>query len=389
MILTDILKVLYQPHKVFKQIVQNPKYLGAIIVLLLFVAAQVAFQYTQYSKVYYEQTSPEINKLGTWTENATLWRGNSGIAITTNYDDFINNAFYGNGSLQFAHSNSNNMSIALSGINQVDCGPTGFQNLSMRIKIVAPQASPEKVTLTLYSLSDANYFQYDLTSNFSNSSAISLWNNLTVPVGSGNWQNSGTPQWQNITALKFDFAFSASSNITVRMEGLFFRGVYETPIQTDSIGFLIYVLQLVFPQFLFEWLILTGLLYIVIKGLKGTLTWKPLFVAVGFALIVIVAQTLLSIAATAALPAHNYYPVELMTGVPGEAQAIANTLTSTTATYSTILVVLQLATYVWISAVNAIVVRTLIPEFSWSKSALASAVSLVVTIILLSLLIGV
>ena len=281
------------------------------------------------------------------------------------------------------------MSIALSGINQVDCGPTGFQNLSMRIKIVAPQASPEKVTLTLYSLSDANYFQYDLTSNFSNSSAISLWNNLTVPVGSGNWQNSGAPQWQNITALKFDFAFSASSNITVRMEGLFFRGVYETPIQTDSTGFLIYVLQLVIPQFLFEWLILTGLLYIVIKGLKGTLTWKPLFVAVGFALIVIVAQTLLNIAATAALPAHNYYPVELMTAVPGEAQAIANAITSTTATYSTILVVLQLATYVWISAVNAIVVRALIPEFSWSKSALASAVSLVVTIILLSLLIGV
>ena len=64
MILTDILKVLYQPHKVFKQIVQNPKYLGAIIVLLLFVAAQVAFQYTQYSKVYYEQTSPDINKSG-------------------------------------------------------------------------------------------------------------------------------------------------------------------------------------------------------------------------------------------------------------------------------------------------------------------------------------
>ena len=266
MILTDLLKVLYQPHKVFKQIVQNPKYLGAIIVLLIFVAAQVAFQYAQYSKVYYEQTSPEINKLGTWTESATLWRGNSGIAITSNYDDFIHNAYYGNGSLQFALSNSNNMSIALSGFNQVDCGPTGFQNLSMRIKIVAPQASPEKVTLTLYSLSDANYFQYDLTSDFSNSSANILWNNLTVPVGSGNWQNSGAPQWQNITALKFDFAFSASSNITVRMEGLFFRGVYETPIQTDSTGFLIYVLQLVFPQFLFEWLILTGLLYIVIKG---------------------------------------------------------------------------------------------------------------------------
>jgi hypothetical protein len=259
----------------------------------------------------------------------------------------------------------------------------------MRIKIVQPQTPLERVTLTLYSLADANYFQYDLTPDLSNSLTVGIWNNLTVPVGHGNWQSAGTPQWSNITSLKLDFVFPSSSNVTLRVAGLFFRGVYETPIHTDSTGFLIYVLQLVIPQFLFEWLILTGLLYIIIKGLKGTLTWKPLFVAVGFALIVIVAQTLLNIAATAALPAYNYYPVELMTAVPGEAQAIANAITSTTATYSSILVVLQLATYVWISAVNAIVVRALIPEFSWSKSALTSAVSLVVTIILLSLLIGV
>jgi hypothetical protein len=385
LILTDILKALYQPHKVFKQIVQNPKYLGALVVLIIFVAAQTGFYYTLYSKTYYEQTSPEINNLGYWTLNSSLWSATTGAAVTHNFDDFINSSFYGNSSLQFELANSKNISVALTGFGQVDCSSSGFQNLSLRIKTANPQAIPEKVSLTLYSLKDADYFQYDLTSNFSNSTASSLWNNLTAPVGSGSWQSSGSPQWRNITALKLDFVFPAESNITLRLEGVFFRGIYKTPMASDSTGFLIYVLQAVFTQFLFQWLLLGGLLYIIVKVLKGNLTWKPLFVAVGFALIVTAVLALINIAATLTVPSLNY-PVELLVQVPGEAQALSNVIATATATYTTIAAVIQLAGYVWLAALNAFILRALVPEFSWSKSILASAISLVLSIILLSLL---
>jgi hypothetical protein len=386
------LKALYQPQKVFKQIVQNPKYLAAIVVLIIFVAVQTGFYYTWYSNTYYEQTAPDLNHLGAWTQNTTLWSANTTlVGISTNNLDFISNGspnVYGDNSTQFDASNTTNMSFALTNfgtVNQVNCGPTSYQNLSIRTKIVQPSSTPQKVTLTLYSLSDANYFQYDLTSNFSNSSLLGSWNNMTIPVGSGNWQSTGTPQWGNITFLKLDFTFSANSNITVRMAGVFFRGVYQTPMQTDNTGFLLYVLQSVITQFLFEWLIITGILYVIIKLMKGTLTWKPLFVGVGIALIVVVVQTLLNIASTAVLPSI-YYPVEFLLAVPGEAQAIGTVISSITANYTTIAAVIQLAAYVWLAALNAIIIRAMIPEFSWSKCAMVSAAGLIITIILLSIL---
>jgi hypothetical protein len=388
LILTDILKALYQPQKVFKQIVQNPKYLGALIVFVIFVAAQTGFYYTLYSKTYYEQTSPDVNHLGAWTQNPGLW--NATGVISSNSLDFINStsSVYGSNSTQFDASNTNSISLALMNfgtVNQVNCGPTGYQNFSMRTKIVQPSTNPQKVTLTLYSLTDANYFQYDLTPNFSNASLLGSWENMTIQLGIGNWQSSGSPQWSNITALKLDFTFSANSNITLRMAGVFFRGIYQTPIQSDSTGFLIYVLQSVITQFLFEWLIITGILYVIVKLMKGNLTWKPLFVAVGIALIVSVVQTLLNIASTAAL-SSIYYPIEFLVAVPGEVQTIATAIASATGTYTTISAVIQLATYVWLGALNAIIVRAMIPEFTWSKAATASAAALIITILLLSIL---
>ena len=398
MIITDIVKVLYAPHKVFKQIIQNPKYLGAIIVLLLFVAAQTAFYYSYYSKNFSEQTFPVGNQFGMWTQNATLWNTNSGAVISYNYGDLINNTFYGNSSLQFALSNSSEIFIELGDFqNSVNCDPTGFQNMSMRIKIVEPQIAPEKATLSLYSLSASNYFQYDLTQDLSNS-AVSVWNNLTVPVGSGNWLSNGNPDWQNITGLRLDLAFSTNSSISLRIQGVFFRGIYETPIEVDSTGFFINILQLVFMQFLFEWVILTALLYIMIKGLKGTVTWKPLFVAVGFALITTIIQTLIAIAATTALPSL-YNPIEFLANVPAEAQLINNAVSATTATFSLIFGVFQIATYLWIVALGAIITRTItapsvegssaVPQFGWGKSFLVSGASLLLTLIILAFLIGI
>jgi len=55
LILEDIAKIVYAPVKAFKQIVENPKYLGALIILLLFIGLQVGYEYAQFSKNLYRK----------------------------------------------------------------------------------------------------------------------------------------------------------------------------------------------------------------------------------------------------------------------------------------------------------------------------------------------
>jgi hypothetical protein len=372
---------------VFKTITQNPKYWGPLFVFIIFIALQSAFYYNFYSKTYYEQTSPNINALGEWTQNSTLWTFSSNVAVSSNSLDFINNTFYGNSSLQFESSGTNSISMAIPSFKNVDCGPSGFNSLSFRIKQVDPQSAPSSVTLTLYSISTADTFEYDLTNDFSNTSLIGTWNNLTIFVGgnASGWQANGNPQWQNITGLKFDFSFATSSNLSLRLQGLFFRGSFLSPVKTDLGGFVIYALQLVVTQFLFQWLLFTGVMFLVIKGLKGEIKWKPLFIAVGFALTVTLIQSVINSAALLTLPDISY-PVEVLTGLSGEATVIANAISVQAATYTLIASVVQLMTYVWLVALGTVIVRTLQPEFSWLKCIAASAVGFIVTILLMSIL---
>ena len=72
MILEDIAQVVYAPAKAFKKAVENPKYLAAIIVLVLFIGLQFGYEYVQLSKTYVESTSPEVGNIAMFT-NSTLW----------------------------------------------------------------------------------------------------------------------------------------------------------------------------------------------------------------------------------------------------------------------------------------------------------------------------
>jgi hypothetical protein len=127
------------------------------------------------------------------------------------------------------------------------------------------------------------------------------------------------------------------------------------------------------------------LLFIIVKGLKGTVVWKPLFVAVGMALVVTVVQSLINLASTSTL-STLYYPVEFLTGLSGEAQIISTSIAASTSTYSLIAGVFQLVTYGWIVALATFIVRALQPEFTWIKCFLSAAAAFIVTILLLSLL---
>ena len=387
MFATDILKVLYAPKKVFKQIIQNPKYWGIIVVIILFVAMQSAFYYTYFNKEKYETASPAGTVMGQYTENATLWATTSGVTISYDYVDYINGSSYGNNSMQFALPDSSSIFMMLNLNGTVNCSPDNFENLSMRIKQVDPQFSPVNVTLYLYSAnSSTSYFTKDITTDFS-TAQIDAWNNLTIPVGSSanSWLNTGNAQWSNITGLKLNFVYPSDINITLRADGIFFRGPYRTLIDLTGTTFPIIILENNLLQYVVQLILISGLLYALIKGLKGTVTWRPIMVAVGFVLIVAAIQAVIGTIAISFLPQVNV-PIETQASVAGEAQTAAiSAFQSTFTTFAYVFYAVEIACYVWMAGLCAIIVRE-ISGFNWSKSIAVAASTMAITFVVVPIL---
>ena len=391
MVAKEILRVLYAPHKVFKDIIQKPGYVGPFILLIIFVLAQVGSSYVVASQSYIETTAPQTVPLSEqgdiWTENAALWQANAGVTVSNNTSDYINST-YSTTSIEFTASNTSNVWMELNNLDgSVNCGVDGFKNVSFRVKLLTPDVKPENVSLYLYSLSGSNFY-YDLTSEFSNS-AVNVWNNITrtIGVGSEGWVSSGATTWENITGLKLDFTWSSSSNVDLRIDGLFFKGDYEGLLEIYGISYLANSALNGFAPFLFEWLLLTGLVYLIIKGLKGNVVWKPLMVAVGFALVILVIQVLILAVVYTALP-DLYYPLEVLAGPPGELQVAYQVILDAIASVTLVSTIIQVAIYVWTVTLGTFIVRA-ITEFGWGKSLLVSGGGLLFTVIILSLLLGI
>jgi hypothetical protein len=348
-----------------------------------------------------------------WTENAALWQAGPSVTIRNNTADFINSTlYYGSTSIEFAASNASYVWMELSSLDgSVNCGADGFKNVSLRVKIVSPDVKPENASIYLYSLNGSNFY-YDLTQAFA-SSDVNVWNNITLPVGSGDWlSSSDDAKWENITGLKMEFTWSSDSSITLRIDGLFFRGKFQDPFEIYGIAYIATSALNAIAPFLFEWLILTGLMYLLIKGLKGNVIWRPLMVAVGFALIVLVIQALILAVVYTSLPSL-FYPLEVLAGTPGEFEVAYQVILDKIATVTLVGGIIQVAVYVWIVALGAFITRAItgdkkiaeqvsmgkvtsdttvsseVTAFSWMKCLLVSGASLFLTIIILGFILGI
>ena len=426
MAVNEIPQVIYAPQKIFKKIIENPKYLAAIIIFILFIGVMISYEYVQFSKTYVENTTPTVGNLPTFL-NATVWTAPSYENLTNNYSDIFNYSVYvaalgtspsdvsgyyslfGNASLEMDAINADNVTATISNVFDVNCGaPSGFQNLSITIKQAEPSVAPQSATLTLYSLNDSNFYTYDLTSDLSSASAIGLWNNLTIPVGpNAGWAvGGGSPSWGNVTALQLTLNYPSGSNITVRIGALFFRGQYESALALDGTEFVLGFLEAFSLQFLFTWFVLTGLIYLLFKALKATVTWKPLFIAVSFGLLVMVIRGVVNVAAAATLPTVYYpfeatlatgpnllgaltYPSAALGALSTQSQAAVNAIYSATAGFGDVVLVMFAVSYVWLGALCTIIIGTLKPDYSMTKKIAISGVSIGATILLLLLLIGV
>lgn len=384
MFATDILKVIYAPHKAFKGIIQNPKYFGPTLIVILFIAASMGSTYAAISKTCIEKTLPDGKLLDEWTENRTLWTSNAGI---TESNDGMNGSYYGNKSIAFSITNNTEVWAQLKDIGPVNCsGPDGYSKLSFRIKWTNPEVKPANATIQLLSTSSSEYFSYNLTGALPNFT-YNVWNNLTLPLISEGWSNSSSAaSWDNITGLKLDFAWVDSSNITLVVDGVFFRGNFNSLLESAATAFLVNYAFMAFTQILLVWVILTGLIYLMGRGLGGSVLWKPVLIVIGFTLVPMVIQSLVNTAAYLSSPTVHY-PLELIGGVSGESDIAFNAILEQTWLTSQIMRYTQVAVYVWTIALCSLAVRVL-TGFGWAKSFLIGAAAYLITLLAGSFLLG-
>ena len=381
-----IFKVIYAPHKAFKEIIQNPKYIGPILIMILVAVANMGFIYAIASKTYVEQTLPTAEQLDSWTENSTLWTLPLGVTARDCNDDYINGTYYGNKSMEFSTVNSSQISMQLNNIGSVKCSdPDGYKNLSLRIKWVSPENTPENATIYLLSSTISDYFYYNLTGNVFNSTG-NVWNNITIPLETEGWlSNSATAEWRNITGLSLEFAWRESTNLTVRVDGLFFRGIFKSYMENiTSYMFNFSVIALM--QFIIQWVFLGIVLYIMTKAFGAKTGWRPLLILIGSALITLFVQAAINAVAYSTLPTL-YYRLELIGGVSGESEIAYSKILEQTWLASLISRYVQIGVYVWTTVLCAIATR-LVAEFSWTKSALVATVAYFASLLVQSLILG-
>lgn len=383
-----IFKVIYSPFKAFKEIAENPKYAGPVLIMILFVVAYTGYGYTAISKTYVEQTMPTASDLDKWTENYTLWSSSYGVNISCS-EDHIGDTYYGNKSVEFSIANSTQIWMRLDNIGSLNCSdPEGYKNMSFRIKWIHPSAtSPNNASLYLYS--SPNHFYCNLTGSFTQS-INDAWNNLTISIGSESecWRSNNIAEadWSNITGLKFEFMWPTRSDLTVRIDGLFFRGVFKPFMESAGSAYLFNFPLVAFMQFTIKWVFLAGLLYVLVKVFGGKAVWKPLLTLAGFSLITLFMQTMVNVAAYATLPALHY-PIEILGGVPGEAEAAFKPISEATQFVSQITSYIQIVVHMWTIALCAIAMRLLF-EFSWMKNVLISSLAYVLSLLAMSFIMG-
>jgi hypothetical protein len=385
---SEVLKVLYAPRKALKEVIQNPRYVGTLFVLVLFVAANVGSQYFISSKSYTERILPNGTLLDEWTENATLWTSN---VVPVPSGDFINGTHYGNQSLEFSVTNASQVWMQLNDIGNINCSAAGDYNVSsFRVKWTSPIDNPPvNMTVQMLSAGTSDYF-YSTFMGDSFNVTYDVWNNLTIPLGplaTPEWSNSGpSADWGNITGLKLEFIWPTSSNITLRLDSIIFHGVFRSFLESEGMGYLLSDGLFYVMQFAFMWIVFGGLVYLLIKLLSGKPVWRTVLVVVAFVLMIMFVQALVNAVAYATLP-NLYYPLDYLGGVQGEGVAAVNTLASQTWLVSEVTTAMQIITLIWTIGLAAIAVR-LLAEFSWIKSGLVAMVAYLVTLIIIGFIFG-
>jgi hypothetical protein len=156
--------------------------------------------------------------------------------------------------------------------------------------------------------------------------------------------------------------------------------------------------------YLAQWIVLTALIYLLIKGLKGSVVWKPVMVAVGFALVTLVVQAVILLVAYTTLSNINY-SLEVLANIPVEADVAYQSVQTVIAQVLLVGNIVQIIIYAWMIALGTFITRAVtapaipaiatttegeetmgVQQFGWMKCLLVSGAGYLVTIIVLGFL---
>jgi hypothetical protein len=362
----EVLEVLYSPVKAFKKIIKEPDLKGIFLVLLLVIASTVVFQFVYSSKQLYETRIPEKDY---WTESLTnshSWITN-GLSSLDDEDYKIGNSD-GNQSVVSSISNSESIWIKITDIDSINCSKEeGYTELFFWIKwINEGENFPSLGTLKLFSGGEDSYFESEITSLLSSNGE---WTNITLKVGSNqDWSSRNSPDWQNIVGIEFNIVWSDSSNLTMKVDGLYFRN-FVSPI--ESLGFndaMISLFVSVVFSVAMNWILWAGIVILVSKLFGEELgQWNVFFIIIGYTFIVTAFYTMLSTLSFSYLPVLNL-PLE------SELQIVVfNELWLSNLAYQLGTLILWIGE-IWIAALGAVIIR-LMKKTTWGKAALIAAVA--------------
>ena len=362
----EILEVLYSPVNAFRKIIEKPDFRGVILVLVLVASSMVVSQYVASSKLFLENRLPENDD---WTESIITqpsWTSN-GSPIVDPVDYQMGNTD-GNHSISSSVLTNTSIWLKIIDVGSINCSEeAGYTELFFWIKWNhEAELSPISGTLKLFSGNEDNHYKSDIT-NLLNSSEE--WTNTTLKVGPNqDWSSKGSPDWQNITGFEFKLDWSSSANLTMKIDGFFFRK-FSSPVITGEFSAILpsIILQVVL-NFAMNWILWAGILILVAKLFNEDFgRWNVFFVIIGYSFIATVVYTLVSVVPLSTLP-----PLNILLD--------ANALNALLDASWHPLLAYQLWLYipvlgeVWIAALGAVVIRVM-KEMTWNKAATISAVA--------------
>lgn len=371
-VVQEVFEILYSPVKAFRKIIEKPDFKGVILVLVLVISSMLIVQYIASSKLLLENRNPEDDS---WTETLTNqhnWISN-GI-LTVDSTDYKRGNLDGNHSILSSISGEAIIWSKIENIDQINCLETGFKELFFAIKWTNDaEILPISGSIKLFSGSNESYFEYNIIDDLDSNGN---WKNVTLNVGvDQNWVPNNSPNWGNITGLEFELEWEIASNLSLKIDSLFFRN-YISPFASGAFeGIILPIAFQVMLNFATNLILWAGLLLIIAKLFQEDVgPWNIFFIIIGYSFIVSVVYTLLSAIPLSTLP---------MLEVPLDTIALNAMLDTTWRP----LIAYQLWLYipiigeVWLAALGAIVIRQ-IKEITWSKAATIAAVAFAIRFIL-------
>ena len=374
MVVREVFEVLYSPVKAFKKIIEKPDFKGVLLILVLVIFSMVVVQYVAASKFFLETRTPDDDD---WTESLTNqhnWASNDSPSLDeTDYK--MGNAV-GNHSVKSLVFNDTSVWMKITDIGSFDCSADrDYEELFFWIKWAHPNGTfpSSGATLRLFPGSESSYFELDLTDLIATSSGE--WNNATVPLGpeSQGWSSTDS-DWKNITGLEFRLVWPAPANLTMKIDGLYFRK-YVSPLETGAFsGAIIPILIQVALPFFLNWILWAGILLIIAKVFREEVgPWTAFFVIIGHAFMATVVYTIAGAVPLSTLPALNL-------PLADDINVLIYEVWYPYLAYQ-VWLYLPLVGEVWIAVLCAIAIR-LLRGITWGKAVSISIVAFILRFIL-------